>query len=764
MTVGSSQALGSQGESRVRSGSNVRTAGPDPRVSANRSQAITSTDWRRREPAASSPIAPPRRLRPGEQSYDQDGILRVRLDLGSEASFSAPQYRFPREQRAPWGTALSAPTWQAPSSPSSTSEDAPTEAIPVHIRSINPITANVNGEVIAVPSQFSIDVDPTNPRCAARRFEGAYLRYMNQVRNNAPDLREMARRWREGDSSDSLMSLWEQQAAERDSNRRFENLVYRLQRNHEQRCLERQASDRQTREEEARNRQPLSPAHGIWDEAVLSCRPANPATMALRADAPTRQAPGDLDTVAANNFLAERLRDMHNAGHRPSADSGYVSNDQGHISGDNSAAGLGVETHPRAQEPSSANSQSKRLNPLAPEFVSQAGTANAPWMRPGPRRMARQPLTNIFPDAMSGHGLRPAVSEPQGQLQPPPVMGQPGNHDDLVSPILLQGVTGAVTMVGLHPSAAAINGPVGPFPMGMPTRSAFNTYPPPPNAPQPAYSQPVQPVQPCVPVPPGFPTGLHGGPSLQPPHVFEQVIQPPPGFEHLGPRTRTMVRPPPGFEHLGPRPCAPSRPPAGFEHVLDNPPPRATLPPPGPPQQQLQPALPIIPAAPTAAATAGPPPSTALVPAQAQVPAPALVPARPYFPVTTKPRDRDPVKQQMYEAYLEWRKANEPGYHMKCKMRQAQRVTRQLQLSLQLHQPSPASQQPQGQGQLPPAQGQGQGQQQGQQSQQQRDLTLQPRGPNTNHNTQSHPQPQGRWRWPHGSGPNTGMGTDDELA
>ncbi|KAK0638817.1 hypothetical protein B0T16DRAFT_449708 [Cercophora newfieldiana] len=52
---------------------------------------------------------------------------------------------------------------------------------------------------------------------------------------------------------------------------------------------------------------------------------------------------------------------------------------------------------------------------------------------------------------------------------------------------------------------------------------------------------------------------------------------------------------------------------------------------------------------------------------------------RPNFPVTQKPRDHDPIKQQQYEAYLEWRKANEPGYHMKCKMRQAQRVVRQFQ-------------------------------------------------------------------------------------
>lgn len=52
---------------------------------------------------------------------------------------------------------------------------------------------------------------------------------------------------------------------------------------------------------------------------------------------------------------------------------------------------------------------------------------------------------------------------------------------------------------------------------------------------------------------------------------------------------------------------------------------------------------------------------------------------RPYFPVTTKPRVPDPIKQQQYEEYLEWRKANEPGYHIKCKIRQANRVVRQHQ-------------------------------------------------------------------------------------
>ena len=46
-----------------------------------------------------------------------------------------------------------------------------------------------------------------------------------------------------------------------------------------------------------------------------------------------------------------------------------------------------------------------------------------------------------------------------------------------------------------------------------------------------------------------------------------------------------------------------------------------------------------------------------------------------------KPHD-DHVRysEQQYEAYLEWRKANEPGYHIRCKMRQANRIVRQHQM------------------------------------------------------------------------------------
>lgn len=41
-----------------------------------------------------------------------------------------------------------------------------------------------------------------------------------------------------------------------------------------------------------------------------------------------------------------------------------------------------------------------------------------------------------------------------------------------------------------------------------------------------------------------------------------------------------------------------------------------------------------------------------------------------------KPRKPDPKDQQAYEAWIEWRKANEPGYAMECKLRQQRRSRR----------------------------------------------------------------------------------------
>ncbi|CAH0024349.1 unnamed protein product [Clonostachys rhizophaga] len=43
-----------------------------------------------------------------------------------------------------------------------------------------------------------------------------------------------------------------------------------------------------------------------------------------------------------------------------------------------------------------------------------------------------------------------------------------------------------------------------------------------------------------------------------------------------------------------------------------------------------------------------------------------------------KPRVPDPGNQQAYEAWIEWRKANEPGYAIECKLRQQRRAQRNM--------------------------------------------------------------------------------------
>ena len=45
-----------------------------------------------------------------------------------------------------------------------------------------------------------------------------------------------------------------------------------------------------------------------------------------------------------------------------------------------------------------------------------------------------------------------------------------------------------------------------------------------------------------------------------------------------------------------------------------------------------------------------------------------------------KPRAPDPANQQAYEAWIEWRKANEPGYAVECKLRQQRRIDKNRNL------------------------------------------------------------------------------------
>ncbi|KAF5651180.1 hypothetical protein F52700_85 [Fusarium sp. NRRL 52700] len=62
---------------------------------------------------------------------------------------------------------------------------------------------------------------------------------------------------------------------------------------------------------------------------------------------------------------------------------------------------------------------------------------------------------------------------------------------------------------------------------------------------------------------------------------------------------------------------------------------------------------------------------------------------QPRPPPVPKPTNPDPIQQQKYEEYIEWRKAHEPGYALACKGRQQRRAQRGITTQpVSMHQPS----------------------------------------------------------------------------
>lgn len=308
--------------------------------------------------------------------------------------------------------------------------------------------------------------------------------------------------------------------------------------------------------------------------------------------------------------------------------------------------------------PSTRSKRATTLNPAAPEFGSQSivqGRGECAVM--SPRKMQRRPVADIFPvpeelGTRAGHGIfnkvgqRPLGPEPNmlpGQMpwqMPPPATGpvvdnfrrgvMPPNtrgrplHDPLVLP-------------GNYP---------GTFPLGYSTPWEGPSYPPPG----------LNPLDGAV----------SNGPVNQP-------------FDFLPyPAHRDAVFPPNGLPPFG-------LPPAPFPATVRG----APTFPSGPinlPQPFLQPShyntfpgANMHPEGMLSKSHASGPPAVPDFNPLSGAPARHVNGAdeHPSFPVTRKPRDHDPIKQQQYESYLEWRKAHEPGYHQGCKWRQANRILRQ---------------------------------------------------------------------------------------
>ncbi|KAL2148340.1 hypothetical protein VTH82DRAFT_2260 [Thermothelomyces myriococcoides] len=538
--------------SSIKGAPRLRPGGVKTKVS----QGIASNDWRKRGTAASSTEAS---TKVHKQTYESSDDASIRLDFETHESFSGPQFRFPKEKRVAWESTVSAPVWQLLSSSSSMSGDDAKEVISVQLKQVKPILASINGETIALPNRFSLDIVAADQRSASpglavgelRRLNGftALRRISSQdsddllvelqkvINNNryvsspvsstslasprhpkspeAPSVQGKPKRHSLGRTESSASDTRPNNASTMPSDEeelRFQRMLDRLQNN--------------------QRRPSPKPEAGV---AVAPCRRIfDPAIMELKVKDEAKVLDNSIHTgqrkePTTNVFFAQELDQMRKLERQGSDDSGYGSTDKGDGADGRSGVRLRIE---------------QRLNPAAAEFKSAVQCDAAPWL--SPKKMSRPPLTNIFPDVMSGHCITPdAVAKDNTSSRP--------SQSNLAS---------TATAISRSLDGPANNS-------DNVEASLFK-------------SQPIT-------------------------HTFES----------------TPIQ-------------------------------GATL--------NGLPVVSFIPVTPLPLAIGS-----------------SCRPVRPYFPVTTKPRDHDPVKQQLYEAYLEWRKANEPGYHMKCKMRQANRVMRQYQ-------------------------------------------------------------------------------------
>lgn len=175
-------------------------------------------------------------------------------------------------------------------------------------------------------------------------------------------------------------------------------------------------------------------------------------------------------------------------------------------------------------------------------------------------------------------------------------------------------------------------------------------------------------------IPPGLGPMMPPMPPMPPMANFHGNVTPPMAFSNFGPFTPGPMSPMP----MPPMMPNNQSPPPMFDPAPFNPGPMPMMPPSS--CYSVPPSFPV--AGPRRPVMPMPPVSAPIAPARPQGPAmphPPPAAGRAHFPVTKKPRDHDPIKQQQYEAYLEYRKMNEPGYHLACRARQANRIAREKQ-------------------------------------------------------------------------------------
>lgn len=282
-------------------------------------------------------------------------------------------------------------------------------------------------------------------------------------------------------------------------------------------------------------------------------------------------------------------------------------------------------------------------------FPPEQGTAPAPAPMPAglpPMKPFGTPFDynngmNMHNNDMNMHGFDasfPTNGQGSGDFSAPfpPMMLPPPQRDGMHNNPM-----GYSQMPAFHPPAAQQH------------FGSFNGAPP-NMMPQFPGMPPMPPMSMEHQAPPMFNGGNHFNtfPHCGPPPLPLQQAQFPPQGQFMNGHP-----PPPGLAPPMPQPdMRPPMAPVGLGP--------ATLPP--------APAHPIMPHPNPATSTTINPAVVPVVP----VPAAPVVVAPPHFPVTKKPRDNDPYKQQKYEEYLEWRKMYEPGFHLAAKQRQVNRFIR----------------------------------------------------------------------------------------
>jgi len=609
-----------------------------------------------------------------------------------------PLYR-PKGDLASWEMVVSAPVGHLSSSSlgdlSSSSSSISSgisfeEITAVEVNDAKPMTMRVNGEELVVDGSFTFDITPigqTTPfggNGSIRRTLGMLTRVKDHQK-----IHRMALRGNElmGNFPHALQGMLRSGQPERDGFDRPVSHSNQANRESTRSGIPRESnlyaggerasySSRHTQagsmsEDEVRFQGMLNRLHSLparqRDEGSSSdIQARDPAIIAAKAKNTgiqgTQAETESLITVPGPQHVGWERREEQR-----SHDSGYASGQSGqstHVSSTMTAARMSLDKENRKSIDDTA---ARRLNPAAAEFKAMFNEQLKPFN--SPRKMFRPPLTNIFPEAARDMPVRLSNGpEARKNLNMMRAAEETLDSREAVynSRPPIPEPLAPTDPVGSPPSG------LGSCPSGIPGREMY---------PDMGYHQPQRQIpfdlvstvnelikrhlsnmrsESVVGNLGNYGTFPVPGMMLQPNDIGQFPMTNANGFSTYFGTVPAFVPTLEPQRHIGITTTAP----------LVTPTP-VVAPPPG-----------LVKTPPIPYAIYGQPP---VLGTDRKIPAP-----RPHFLVTQKPRDHDPVKQQQYEAYLEWRKANEPGYHMKCKMRQAQRVVRQYQQKQQSSLVNPA--------------------------------------------------------------------------